>query len=183
MAHAVFISYAAADKVTADAVCRTLEAAAIPCWIAPRDVVAGTRYAEAIVDAIRESQVVVLVFSTASNASTQVEREIDRAVSLGLPILPLRLEDVVPSASLEYYLAGQHWLDALAPPLDEPLARLVAAVQRLTAAEALQPAGPHLDEGGARSRGVRSTATPVRRAGAPRRHRALRRAALSTGAL
>ena len=38
MAHDVFISYPAEDKITADAVCATLEAKEIRCWIAPRDI-------------------------------------------------------------------------------------------------------------------------------------------------
>ena len=112
--------------------CRALEAADIPCWIAPRDVVAGTRYAEAIVDAIRESRVFVLVFSAAANASVQVEREVDRALACRLPILPLRIEDVEPSESLEYYLAGQHWMDAFADLSEGYSERLVEAVQTLT---------------------------------------------------
>ena len=131
MARYVFISYSSVDKRTADAVCATLEASGLPCWIAPRDVLPGTRYAQQIVDAIHGSAAFVLVFSSSSNASAQVEREVDRAVSLGLPVLPLRIEDVVPSESLEYYLAGQHWLDAFAPPLEEHLAQLCEAVRGL----------------------------------------------------
>ena len=33
-----------------------------------------------------------------------------------------------PSDSMEYYLAGQHWLDALTPPLEEHLSRLASAI-------------------------------------------------------
>jgi class 3 adenylate cyclase/tetratricopeptide (TPR) repeat protein len=153
VAHAVFISYAAVDASTAEAVCRTLEAAGIPCWIAPRDVAPGVRYAQAIVDGIRAARAFVLVFSAAASASEQVEREVDRAVAGGLPILPLRIEDVVPSRSLEYYLAGQHWLDALTVPRDESLERLTAAVRALLAAEARtgtqRPAQPSQGAGSA----------------------------------
>ena len=157
MAHAVFISHAAPDKTTAEAVCRALEDAGV-AWIAPRDVLAGTRYAEAIVGAVRESQTFVLVFSTAANASAQVEREVDRAASLGLPIVPFRIEEVVPSSSLEYYLAGQHWLDAVAPPLEEHLAGLVTAVRSLTAAIAEDAGnlGAPAHGEGAENRGVPS---------------------------
>ena len=126
--HDVFISYAAKDKVVADAVCAALEADHIRCYIAPRDVLPGHRYAEALVEAIHSAQVFVLVFSAASNSSNQVEREVDRAVSCGLPVLPLRVEDVMPSDWLEYYLAGQHWLDALTPPLEDHLGRLAEAI-------------------------------------------------------
>ena len=164
MAHAVFISYAAADKATADVVCRALEGAGTPCWIAPRDVVAGTLYAEAIVDAIHGARALVLVFSAAANASTQVAREVDRAASLGLPIVPFRIEDVVPAVSLEYYLAGQHWLDALTLPLDEYLSRLATAVQSLmeaSAGEAAHPGPPPRGEVAA-TRGVPSAAAAPR---------------------
>ena len=37
----IFISYATADKATAEAACAALEAKGIRCWIAPRDVVPG----------------------------------------------------------------------------------------------------------------------------------------------
>jgi hypothetical protein len=129
--HDVFISYAAKDKVVADAVCAALEADHIRCYIAPRDVLPGHRYAEALVEAIHSAQVFVLVFSAASNSSNQVEREVDRAVSCGLPVLPLRVEDVMPCDWLEYYLAGQHWLDALTPPLEDHLGRLSEAISIL----------------------------------------------------
>jgi hypothetical protein len=42
----VFISYASADAAVVQKVCAALEAAGILCWIAPRDVVPGTRYAD-----------------------------------------------------------------------------------------------------------------------------------------
>ena len=131
MAHDVFICYASVEKPIADAVCAKLEAARIRCWIAPRDVLGGQEYAKTIVDAIHNAKLMLLVFSTAANTSSQVRREIDRAVSQGLPILPLRVENVVPSAALEYYLAGQHWLDAISPPLEDHLDRLVEAISVL----------------------------------------------------
>ncbi len=128
MAHDVFISYASDNKAIGDAVCAALERQHIRCWIAPRDVLPGHNFAQMIIEAIHSARVFVLVFSAASNASVQVQREVDRAVSCALPILPLRVEDVVPSDWLEYYLAGQHWLDALTLPLERHLARLCEAI-------------------------------------------------------
>ena len=98
MAHDVFISYASADKPTADAICATLEDRRVRCWIAPRDILPGTDYAEAIVDGISESQIVVLVLSSRSNESVHVNNELERALSRGIEaILPFRIEDIVPS--------------------------------------------------------------------------------------
>jgi hypothetical protein len=133
MAHDVFISYAAEDKPTADAACATLEAKRIRCWIAPRDVLPGMDYAQALVEAIDQSRVMVLVFSARSNHSPHVRREVERAVSRGIPILPFRIEDVSPSPSLEYFIATAHWLDALTPPLEKHLEHLAGTVKLLLA--------------------------------------------------
>ena len=58
MAFDVFVSYASKDKTVADAVCAKLESAAIRCWIAPRDIVPGRSYGEAIIEAIHAAKVV-----------------------------------------------------------------------------------------------------------------------------
>ena len=72
MAHDLFISYSAKDKPIADAVCAALEAERIRCWIAPRDVLPGVPYGEVLIEAINESRVMLLVFSSHSNESPQV---------------------------------------------------------------------------------------------------------------
>lgn len=120
MAHDVFISHSSKDKAIADAVCATLERDRIRCWIAPRDIQPSQDFARAIIDAIHKARVFVLVFSGASNTSEHVIREVNRAITAILPVLPLRVEDVMPNDSLDYYLAGKHWLDALTPPLEAP---------------------------------------------------------------
>ena len=58
----------------------------------------------------------VLVFSSASNASPQVRREVERAVHKQVPVIPVRIEKVLPSKSLEFFLSTQHWLDAFDLP-------------------------------------------------------------------
>jgi hypothetical protein len=126
MAHDVFISYCSRDKTIGDAVCATLEARKVRCWIAPRDMLAGLPYGEAIIEAIRSSRIMILVFSSGANDSSQVMREVERAVHCGIPILPFRIEDVPPSRAMEYFLPSIHWLDALTPPLEEHLNRLGA---------------------------------------------------------
>ncbi len=139
MAHDIFISYASRDKVVADAVCATLESRKIRCWIAPRDVLAGQPYAESILDGISRSRVFVLVFSSDSNISQQVLREVERAVSKGIPILPFRIEDVEPTKSMELFLSATHWLDALTPPLERHLQRLADTVEMLLTSETEMP--------------------------------------------
>ena len=133
MSNDVFVSYSSKDKTTANAACETLEARGIRCWIAPRDVLPGEEYASALVRALRDSRIMVLIFSSSSNQSPQVLREVERAVSKGMMILPLRIEDIAPCAAMEYYISSRHWLDAFMPPLDHHLDHLTQTVQALLA--------------------------------------------------
>jgi ABC-type amino acid transport substrate-binding protein len=131
MAYDVFISYCAEDKLIADAVCNVLEGRKIRCWIAPRDVPAGANWGGAIIDAINETKVMVVVFSSRANKSRQVFREIERAVNNGDTIIPYRVEDVVPSKDLEFFISACHWLDAMSPPMEAHLAKLADRVSSL----------------------------------------------------
>ena len=131
MSHDIFISYAASDKLTADAACVALEANGVRCWVAPRDIVPGMDWGEAVVTAINECQIMVLVFSSVANESPQIKREVERAAHRGIPIIPFRIQDVSPCKTLEYFISTPHWLDALTPPVEKHLQYLVKAVKVL----------------------------------------------------
>jgi hypothetical protein len=73
----------------------------------------------------------VLVFSAACNISPQVRREVERAVHRQLPILPFRVEEVLPTKGMEYFLSAQHWLDAFPPPLGPHYERLCRQVKAM----------------------------------------------------
>src|SRR5579864_5694532 len=117
MPHDVFMSCSSYDRALADATCAALEAQGIRCWVAPRDVLAGTEYADGILGAITDCRAMVLIFSSHANDSPHVRREVERAVSKGKILLPFRIENVVPSRALEFCLGNTHWLDASTPPL------------------------------------------------------------------
>jgi ABC-type amino acid transport substrate-binding protein len=144
MPYDAFISYCSQDKKIADAVCGTLEANKIRCWIAPRDVGAGRTWGSAIIEAIGDSAVMVVIFSQHSNGSPQVMREIERAVNKGVAIIPFRVENVVPSKDLEYFISSCHWLDAMNPPLEKRIGELADAILALQRRET--PAAPAIVE-------------------------------------
>ena len=127
--HEVFICYSSEDKPVADAMVATLESKGIRCWIAPRDVLPGINYQEALVDAIDSTRIMVLIFSSHSNSSPHVIRELSRAVSKGVIVIPFRIEDVPLSKSMEYLVALPHWLDALTPPVEQHLNKLAETIQ------------------------------------------------------
>jgi hypothetical protein len=129
MAHDVFLSYSSKDKPAADALCIGLEQRSIRCWMAPRDIVPGVPWAESIIDAIEGAAVMLLLFSDASNRSVQVQREVERAVHKDVPLVPVRIENVMPTRTMEYFISSQHWFDAIQPPIDQHLDRLAQAIR------------------------------------------------------
>jgi predicted ATPase len=152
-AHDVFISYSSKDRARADAICAALEGDGVSCWIAPRDGTPGVSYAKFLVDAITASRIVVLVFSRNANRSEAVLNELEIAFSHGIPVLPLRIENVQPTDSAEFYLKRRHWFDAHAD-FETHLPHLAPAVR---AALAPQP----------RARAVRGTASEGDASAAP----------------
>ncbi len=131
MAHDVFVCYSSEDKTIANAACAKLESAGIRCWIAPRDPIAGIPYGRQLVDAITAARIVLLIFSGNANRSEHVLRELEVASDSGKIIVPFRIENVVPSGDLRYYITRVHWLDAMSPPMEARLNELVALMQRL----------------------------------------------------
>jgi hypothetical protein len=142
----VFLSYSHVDKIYADAACHKLEASNIRCWMAPRDIRPSEDWAEAIISAMDSSRILLLIFSSSSNNSPQVRREVERAVNKGLNVLPFRIENVPLSKSLEYFISSQHWLDAITGDMEVHLKQLCDCVVTLlgylpptAAASALAP--------------------------------------------
>jgi TolB-like protein len=134
----VFISYASADTAMAQKVCSALEAGGFLCWIAPRNVVPGTMYADGIVHAIDESSVLVLILSARAIASAHVGREIERAVSKHHPVIALRIDAAPLTAAFEYFLNQSQWIEGGGS--DAAIARLVGAVgQHLAPRSATSP--------------------------------------------
>src|SRR5882762_2510648 len=133
MAHDVFISHSSNNRTVANAVCAALESIGTRCWIAPRDVLPGRSYSGEITRAIQQSRAFVLIFSEHSNNSEQVLREVQLAANSRLHIVQFRIDAVLPSEDLEYYLSGPHWLDAVTPPLEDSLGQLKSSMKALLA--------------------------------------------------
>ena len=141
MAHDVFISYASEDKSVADTICTALEAERIRCWISPRDIVPGRAYSGQITRAIEESHAMVLLFSSNSNVSEHVLRELQLAANARLKVLNFKIEDIAPNDDMQYFLSVPQWLDATTPPLEQHLAQLVTSLGALLEA-ARSPVAP-----------------------------------------
>jgi TIR domain len=140
VARDIFVSYSQPDRDCAYELTQHLEARDFTVWIAPRNVSPAAEWAAEIIDAISAARVMILVFSASSNSSPQVRREVERAVSKDLRVLPFRLENVLPSRSLEYFLSSQHWLDGFPEPREPHYERLCGFLRQCLHAEAPEPA-------------------------------------------
>jgi hypothetical protein len=129
MSHRIFISHSSTDAVIAAQICSQLEGKGVTCWIAPRDVSLGNEYGKSIIDAIENAEGFVLVLSSHSNKSRAVLAELEKAFSAGLPLFPVRIQDVVPSKQIELFVRSAQWLDAFAPPLNFHINRLADMLQ------------------------------------------------------
>jgi hypothetical protein len=99
----------------ADAICHVLEENNIKCWIAPRDIPVGEKYAAVITRAIKECKITVLVFSEFSAVSPWVESEINIAFSNHKPIIPYKVDHTKLSDYDEFYLMlnNRHWIESI----------------------------------------------------------------------
>jgi len=126
----VLISYCTADQSAAQRICEALETSGDSCWIAPRDIPAGANWMSAIVAAIRQVDIVVVIVSASTFESKHVAREIERADSHGKAIIPFFLEDASPSGALEYYLGSTQRVLAYPGPIEPHLKELLDAIRR-----------------------------------------------------
>ncbi len=116
MKYDVFISYSSHDQKVVEGLCAYLEQYKIRCFVAYRDIPRGVVWARAIVDALDESRMMVVVFSEHFNNSDQVEREIELASEDKKPILTFRISNDVFKGAKKYYLKNINWIDAFPNP-------------------------------------------------------------------
>ncbi len=149
----VFISYASPDSDVAEKVCAALEGSGVTCWLAPRDVMPGEFYGDAIVHAIDAATAVVLILSKDAVVSAHVLREVERASSKRHPVISLRIDKAPLPAGLEYFLNTSQWLDASGGAPSSVFPTLIVAVRRVADGAAAAPEGA----------GAMPSAAPLRR--------------------
>ncbi|MBE6338231.1 MAG: TIR domain-containing protein [Lentimicrobiaceae bacterium] len=112
----VFISYSSKNQKVVEAMCAYLEQHKVRCFVAYRDIPKGVVWAKAIVEALDESKMMVVVFSEEFNMSDQVDREIELASEDKKPILTFRISNTMFKGAKKYYLKNINWIDAFPNP-------------------------------------------------------------------
>lgn len=110
----IFISFASQDHRVAMTLCQALETRGFRCWISSRDIQPGENFQVAIVRAIRQAKIMLLVFTANSNNSEEMNKELALASQSKLMVVPLRIEDVTPNEAFAYEFATRQWIDFFA---------------------------------------------------------------------
>ena len=137
LSYDVFISFSSKNIYTARLITNQLEARGIICWLADRNRYAippGENWADHLMRALKNSKMVLLIFSKDSNLSKHVQNEIGIAFENKLEILPMRIQDERENETLHYYLFHTQWFDFIPPPppVDkDKLDKLIEVVRRL----------------------------------------------------
>ena len=137
MKYDVFISYSSKDQKVVEGLCAYLEQYKIRCFVAYRDIPRGVVWAKAIVEALDESRMMVVVFSNHFNDSDQVDREIELASEDKKPILTFRVTKDAFKGAKKYYLKNINWIDAFPNP-SEVFGCVVENVAKLLGLNVLQ---------------------------------------------
>ena len=110
MTYEVYISYDDEDKLAGDAICHALEENNIKCWIRSRD-------GESEDDALLNSEVMVVVYSSNAIDSNQVLSDTNFAFGREIPILVFNIDNSNLAGGLEFYLNNpKHWLEIFPKP-------------------------------------------------------------------
>jgi predicted NBD/HSP70 family sugar kinase len=130
-----FVCHAGEDQDQAEKLVERLEYAGLSCWIAPRDIPRGWRYARAITEAIDRCSVFLILYSEQAAKSTHVASEIEHCAGIDKPILLVRTDSADPHADnrISLFLASHQWFDASAEPLEGQLDEIAADVRALLA--------------------------------------------------
>jgi hypothetical protein len=138
----IFISHASLNFRLADEIRSLLEGHDIPCWIAPRDIPAGSSYSEQITLAIKNATALVLVLTDEANISRAVANELEMAFRYQKVIIPVRLRQVQPADSIAFFVNNAQWVDAFQSPLKQRVREIARIVNALAAGLPLPAADP-----------------------------------------
>jgi serine/threonine-protein kinase len=124
----LFLSHSSGDAGTARELRGILEDAGYRCWMAPDDVTGTESWAEQILAAIEGSRAMIVLISSNANRSPHVSREVNLALGRKRAVLPIRIENVPPEASLEYLLSLMQRIDAFPPPISDHADRILRRI-------------------------------------------------------
>ena len=110
MKYDVFISYSRKDSAVVQPVVDRLKSEGYNCWMDINGIESGDAFKRVLVQAIKDSKVVIFFSSANSNSTEWTVKEINIAVQLKKPIIPLRLDDTPYDDSILFDLSALDYM-------------------------------------------------------------------------
>ena len=110
MKYDIFISYSRKDSAVVQSVVDRLKAEGYTCWMDVNGIESGDAFKRVLVQAIKESKLVLFFSSANSNSTEWTVKEINIAVGLKKPIIPVRLDDAPYDDSILFDLSGLDYI-------------------------------------------------------------------------
>ena len=89
-----------------------MERKGVSCW-RDKDSEGFGKWAEKIVSALKSVSTMVLIFSSKSQSSDNVEKELSLAAKYNLSIIPIKIENVEPTGVFEYHFATPNVINVI----------------------------------------------------------------------
>ena len=115
MAHDVYLSYDEKDLETAQKVCETLENNGLKCWMKTRNIDSDNRV-KAIIDAIRQAKILLLIHSENSKHSRYINNEVNEAVDADRSFLVYHIDDSELADNLKFFIGSKPKIKAYPNP-------------------------------------------------------------------
>jgi len=112
MSAEVFVSYSSQDFEEVHRIVEQLRSTGVSVWMDEGGIEAARLWSEAIVDAINDCKVLIMMVSSHSTDSPNVVKEVMLSSESGKVILPIYLEEAEIPSRLKYQLTGIQHLEA-----------------------------------------------------------------------
>ncbi len=124
-----FISHHSSQVETARQLKSVLGLNGVDGWMAPDDIDPGRPFDQAIIEQVRRSDLIILLFCSRSDQSRHVKRELMMAENGDKLIFPVRLENI-DAEGLAYWLNDYQWIDWF-DRRDDTIQRMIDTIKRI----------------------------------------------------
>ena len=130
MEHDIFISYSRKDTDIVDQFVNGLTEAGYSVWIDREGIYSGDQWKIKIVQAIKNSSIVVFFSSESSNSSEFTIKEINIALDQKKPIHPIRIDKATYAESIYFDLVDVHYIQYEKGRLSSNINQLITSVAK-----------------------------------------------------
>jgi hypothetical protein len=116
MSYDIFLSYSRTDKALAERFIQIATERGLNVWY-DQLISGGLDWRDTIVEALRNSKALVILFSESSNTSRQLIKELAIADSFSTLVIPVLIENTEPRGAYLYEMASRNWINLYPDPV------------------------------------------------------------------